>query len=231
MVIPIPGGLGGPNLNGPIPGELAHRRRMIKLCVFALCACLAGKIIVAILLAKPTMIGSSINIALTAIIGIFLLNDDLHFKPVYDFMMQTCCQGCADQCQGGLTCLMAWGITNAINVFCDIFLSDQITHILKGFPSVFSPDNNRGATFTAAMFLLLCSYTASLIAQTVGAFQAWRVQQEVRGLSEGFAGTPGNWSQEQNEPQANASSGWGLSMAPAQNFQVFSGGGHRLGGE
>eukprot|EP00930_Biecheleria_cincta_P102257 TRINITY_DN93943_c0_g1_i1.p1 TRINITY_DN93943_c0_g1~~TRINITY_DN93943_c0_g1_i1.p1 ORF type:complete len:242 (-),score=33.64 TRINITY_DN93943_c0_g1_i1:252-941(-) len=229
MVIPIPGGLGLPNLAGPIPSELAHRRRMIKLCVFALLGSLAGKLMVGILLGKPSMVGSSINVILTVIIGIFLLNDDLHLKPAYDVMMQTCCQGCADQCQGGLTCLMAWGITNAINAFCDIFLSDYITRIVRGFSGVFSPENTTGGTFTAAMFFLLCSYTLSLVAQTVGAFQAWRLQQEVRGMSEGYAGTPGNWSQEQDEPQAN--SGWGLSQAPAQNFQVFSGGGHRLGGE
>merc|ERR1719401_1919834 len=64
-----------------------------------------------------------LSLLFNPIIGIFLMSDDDDLKPIYNLMMRTCCQPCADQpqCRGGLACLMTWIIINVISAVMSLF--------------------------------------------------------------------------------------------------------------
>merc|ERR1719310_1529792 len=72
------------------------------------------------------VLAGSFNLILNVLIGIFLLNDEPAFKPVYQFMMETCFQPCADRCEGGMSCLMTWVLCNCLTVVLDILLNNQL---------------------------------------------------------------------------------------------------------
>merc|ERR1719379_1538089 len=85
-----------------------------------------------------SMIMSSFNLILNTVVGIFLLNDDEHMGPIYQFMITTCCQSCAEQCRGGMSCLMTFILCNLITVVMDVLLNRTIEQIFKGFDVVAS---------------------------------------------------------------------------------------------
>jgi len=200
------------------------------------------------LMGRPySMLASSFNLILNTVVGIFLLYDDEHLGPLYRFMMQTCCQPCADQCRGGMSCLMAFVLCNLITVVMDVLLNGVVQMIIQGFDMLLEHEAAGSASHRLAFALYLVSVTGALVSQAIGTWQGWKAYQEAQtiGVSvvagqEGWgtppppaAGGGGNfWSggrggrqrdQEMEEPPRQ--------QRPAQGFTAFSGSGHRLGGE
>eukprot|EP00929_Paragymnodinium_shiwhaense_P051294 TRINITY_DN25824_c0_g1_i1.p1 TRINITY_DN25824_c0_g1~~TRINITY_DN25824_c0_g1_i1.p1 ORF type:complete len:253 (-),score=43.70 TRINITY_DN25824_c0_g1_i1:191-949(-) len=250
MVIPIPGGAMGARLDGPIPDQLDNRRKMLKNCIFAMLAAAGGKLVAGLLIGDMSRVfSSSLNLVLNIVIGIFLLNDDAQFRPIYTFMMDTCFQACAEQCRGGLSCLMTWILCNVLTVVLDILLNNQLATIFKGL-SVIGSVGASQPVFTFAMTLYLLSTALALAAQSAGAWCGWKVHQECQ--ANGIGGSvPGAWADEQHQTGGGGNrlgGGWGsgntaapssqqemsnnatsAGSRPPQGFQAFSGGGQRLG--
>lgn len=245
MVI-APGALGEP-LFGPPPPEVRPRFQVIKYCVFAMMGAMVLRLIAGILLGRVDgVIASSFNLILNTIVGIFLLNDDEHLGPIYQFMITTCCQACADQCRGGMSCLMTFILCNLITVVIDVLLNRTIESIFHGFEVVFTygvnPSPNR-----VAFILYLLSVTAAFIAQAIGSWQGWKAHQEAQNI--GTTVIPGTWGA---PPPSGGGGHWadwgggrlgggdnrpgqvemqdaGREARPAPGFQAFSGQGNRLG--
>mmetsp|Transcript_86870 Transcript_86870/g.246346 ORF Transcript_86870/g.246346 Transcript_86870/m.246346 type:complete len:229 (-) Transcript_86870:93-779(-) len=228
MVIPM-GGL-GEGLAGPFPPEMAHRARMIKLCIFGLIASISLKLFAVILDGRLSEISGSLNLLFGIITGIFLLNDDVHLKSAYDFMMNTCCQPCQGQCQGGLNCLMAWTILNVFYLIWDLLFNSAANMAIFG-------------TFSFLSMIKCTAIVISYVAQGVGAFQGWKSYGEARNI--GTMSVPGQWSESgTGRPSGGGGGGWGSAWGgsgsadeghemgePSAGFKVFSGSGNRLGGE
>mmetsp|Transcript_47063 Transcript_47063/g.102414 ORF Transcript_47063/g.102414 Transcript_47063/m.102414 type:complete len:237 (-) Transcript_47063:117-827(-) len=233
MVIPIPaggaGGLFGQPLSGPAPPELRHRFSIIKKCVYAMCASMCGKFLVGLLLGQPlSFLSSSLNLLLNTVIGIFLLYDDENLKHVYNFMMNTCCSPCQEQCQGraGMSCLLTFVFSNLITVVLDIFLNDVLQTIINGFGIIFDGKIQRPVD-RIAFTLYIVSATVAFVAQTIGAWQGWEAHKEGQNI--------GSFSAPGDDPPASSSSWFGggggteMGARPAAGFEAFSGSGNRLG--
>lgn len=253
MVIPIQSNQMGMPLAGPIPPELYHRTRVIKMCVFGLALGVALKVLAGIVIGQVmTTLTRSLTLVVSIVIGIFVLNDDEHFKPAYQFMMNTCCQGCQDQCPGGMNCLFIWIVTNLLSCFLDILIYGTITIIIQGVPFLWPSqvDLQKGTFFLLRALSALCA----LLSQSVGSWYGWKAHQEAQAF--GTEAIPGTWGRDDSPGgnnmgwNNNLNAGWGGNngwgggaslgaTAPQQSsgggagteFQVFAGQGQRLGGE
>merc|ERR1719181_1904950 len=148
------------------------------------------------------MLMSSFNLILNTVIGIFLLNDDEHMGPIYNFLITTCCHSCAEQCRGGMNCLMTFVLCNLITVVMDVLLNRTIEMILKGFEVIFTYGVGTSTT-KVAFFLYLVSVTMAFIAQAVGSWQGWKAHQEAQ--NSGTSVVPGTWGA---PPPASGGGGW-----------------------
>lgn len=234
MVIPM-GGMGVPLMGPPTP-ELQPRFQKIKLCMLVLMAALLGKFIGASMLGMFILVVSgSLNVVLNVVFGIFLLNDDPTFRPMYECLMRTFCSSCADQCQGGLSCLMSFMICNLITVVLNVLLGNpsdwQFAYV--GFHEM----TVKSGLELAAWGIFTLSVVATTVAQLLASWHAWQAYKLARDSAAGSQGG-GEWA---------ANSGGGGSayqgrddqgrqdrpMAPASQatgFVPFGGGGNRLGG-
>lgn len=249
MVIPV--GSLGDALHGPAPPELRGRFNTIKYCVLVMIVSTILRLMAGALMGRPyPMLASSFNLILNTVVGIFLLYDDEHLGPLYRFMMQTCCQPCADQCRGGMSCLMAFVLCNLITVVMDVLLNGYVQMIIHGFDMLLEHDSAGSTSNRIAFALYLLSVTGALVSQAIGTWQGWKAYQEAQTMGVSVVAGDEGW----RAPGAGANGGGGGNFwsggrggrqrdqemeepprqqgaRPAQGFTAFSGAGHRLGGE
>mmetsp|Transcript_19742 Transcript_19742/g.54314 ORF Transcript_19742/g.54314 Transcript_19742/m.54314 type:complete len:234 (-) Transcript_19742:61-762(-) len=232
MVIPL--GSMGPPLMGPPPQQLQGKFVMMKYCVIGMMVSLAGSLFFGIVRGGlADILVSSLNLILITIIGIFLLRDDPFFTPMYNFMLRTCCQGCADQCQGGMSCLMSFGFCNLISVVMQVVLSNSIGSVIGLFK--LATTTGIGPFDALLLVILAMSLLTQLVSQIVATVLAWQAYNMARDLGVGMQG--GDWGGGGGYSGGGAYSGGQATQSqsatrearPAAGFQPFSGGGNRLG--
>eukprot|EP00747_Dinoflagellata_sp_TGD_P033306 gnl/TRDRNA2_/TRDRNA2_136535_c3_seq1.p1 gnl/TRDRNA2_/TRDRNA2_136535_c3~~gnl/TRDRNA2_/TRDRNA2_136535_c3_seq1.p1 ORF type:complete len:255 (-),score=43.19 gnl/TRDRNA2_/TRDRNA2_136535_c3_seq1:101-775(-) len=219
---------------GPPPPEVADRFRKIKGCCIVLIIAMVFKFLIGCALqGGANALLDSFNILFNVIIGIFLLRDDPTFTPAYNFMMTTCCQGCADQCQGGMSCLLTFVICNVINVVLDILLNGAVQRIVAGFEVMFNPANWMNNPIpTIILSTWVIALFSSYVAQSLGAWHAWQAYKTVRDF--GVTATGGDWRRSNGDNMPSSGGGYAREMTPSappaqQSFQPFQGTGNRLG--
>eukprot|EP00439_Symbiodinium_sp_Y106_P056694 s2379_g7.t5 len=206
MVIPIPGGMGTP-LMGPPPAIVAQKFKIIKACIVIMIVCTCGQLLAGALLGQlGDALLSSLNLILNTFIGIWMLKDDPLIGKIFDFLARTghslpilnnsssrnipsCCGSCAEQCQGGMTCLMPFIICNIITVLLQIILSSEIQLIIRDFKVMLN-----AVSFYDAfrVWLLLVSTVGALLAQIIGSIYGYLAYREVR--DSGVTMSGGDWS-------------------------------------
>eukprot|EP00931_Biecheleriopsis_adriatica_P098226 TRINITY_DN72168_c0_g1_i1.p1 TRINITY_DN72168_c0_g1~~TRINITY_DN72168_c0_g1_i1.p1 ORF type:complete len:243 (+),score=45.50 TRINITY_DN72168_c0_g1_i1:56-730(+) len=223
MVIPI-GGMGVP-LMGPPPASVAPKFKIIKYCILGMMACIVGQLLCGVLLGQIVQsLLNSLNLILNTVIGIWLLKDDPTIARVYDFLARTCCGPCAEQCQGGMNCLMSFIICNVITVVLSVLLDGSIQYVIHSFSIMLNAVDFYDAFI---LWLLLASTAGALVAQIVGSVYAWLAYKEVR--DSGVTMSGGDWASGGTAyPQARDVEP-ARPARPAANFTPFQGGGNRLG--
>ncbi|CAE7367385.1 Cdc40, partial [Symbiodinium necroappetens] len=225
MVIPIPGGIGTP-LMGPPPAIVAQKFKIIKACIVIMIVCTCGQLLAGALLGQlGDALLSSLNLILNTFIGIWMLKDDPLIGKIFDFLARSCCGTCAEQCQGGMTCLMPFIICNIITVLLQIILSSEIQLIIRDFKVMLN-----AVSFYDAfrVWLLLVSTVGALLAQIIGSIYGYLAYREVR--DSGVTMSGGDWSSGGTAyPQARESHDeMPRDSRPAANFQAFQGSGQPL---
>jgi len=243
MVIPLPAM--GPPLMGPPPAELWPRFRIMKYCVVGMIGSTFARILLAFMLSASVsqVLVASLNIILNAIVGIFLLKDDPLLGRTYEFLATTCCQMCAQQCGGGMNCLLTFVICNAITVLFDVLLNNVIGGLIHDIGVIFDPNQWTSGIYGFLLGVNVLAIIVAFMAQTVGAVQGFLAYRQARDF--GTTATPGEWSggggggggpyfaggrgSRAGYPAAREDAPARESQ-PSANFQPFSGGGNRLGG-
>lgn len=224
MVIPI-GGFGTP-MSGPPPPELAGRFKVIKLCILLMIGSVIAKLFGGILLNVAfSQAVNSLNLILNTVIGIWLLRDDPKIGQIYAFLVRTCCQMCAEQCQGGMTCLMPFIISNLITVVLDLF--SGIIQQLGHYFNIISSGMMDGVRQLGLIIFTLAAFVA-LVAQGVGVFQGFMAYREARDL--GTSSRPGEWAPQSYPAAREMNQQTEAPSRAAPKFQAFQGAGNRLGG-
>jgi len=124
MVLPLRGGNlsgFGAGLSGPLPPEFSARYRLLKLGVCLMILSMIGQAVASILAGSLRHMG--LLLPLDILIGIFLLNEDEDFRPIYTAMVGTLFQPCAEQCPGGLNCLCNFVVLNTASFFMGVLFN------------------------------------------------------------------------------------------------------------
>lgn len=169
----------------------------------------------------------SLNLILNTVMGIFLLRDDPSMARIYQFLITTCCSMCAEQCGGGLSCLLPFVICNVITVVLQILLNGVIQFLIKGFQDLANPSQWPNSIFGFAFGLYFISVLAALVAQIAGSYIGWQAYKVVR--DSGVTQSGGDWGGGQASGGGGAVQAPARESRPASNFQPFTGGGQRLG--
>jgi hypothetical protein len=242
MVIPM--GSMGPQLLGPPPSELAPRIAVIKYCVLGMIFASFGRIVGGAMLGLKILdlLLNCFNLIINTVIGIFLLRDDPLLARIYQFLSTTCCQMCAEQCGGGMSCLMPFILCNLITVVCDLFFTDLSALKMKYDTFAGGPTNWPDSVFGFSFLLYAVAMVASFVSQTVGAIYGYLAYRQARDM--GTSATPGSWgggatgggggsvyqSGPRGYPQArDVESEPARPSRPSNAFQPFEGSGNRLG--
>lgn len=243
MVIPM--GSMGAGMQGDFPAEVDRNFRRLKGCVLGMMLSAAGVIIfqpLTFAVSVFSVILSSLNIFLNAIFGIWMLKQDPLIGRMFQCLASSCCGPCAEQCQGGLGCLMPFMFANGITIFFAL-ISGDIVAVFKNVNLLFSPvdwaNSMWGFFYVMWGISVILEYLTQLCAIVFG----YSAYKQVR--DSGVTMTGGAWAQQGG---GGATSGGGVYRAgtgqasggddrreplrPAQqNFQAFGGGGQRLGGQ
>mmetsp|Transcript_107972 Transcript_107972/g.170580 ORF Transcript_107972/g.170580 Transcript_107972/m.170580 type:complete len:254 (+) Transcript_107972:89-850(+) len=252
MVIPIGGGGGGiaPQLPpGPPPDAIEHRFRKIKTCLVVLMIALVVKFFSGMWLNPNAFfwIYSSLNPIMTTLVGIWLLNYTAPFDKWHRCLVSTCCQSCADQCQGGPSaCLCTWFMVCLIDaIFAILPFNGSDIMIVIGSIRLLSSDSpsvGDSPSLTVCIAIFATGTLCAFLSQAFGAYEGWMAIKQSQefgpqaggewadaggrystGFSGGYPGGGGYGGQSPSAPPAPAS-------APRQNqFQAFQGTGNRLG--
>lgn len=227
MVIPLPAGI---QLAGPPPPELQHRFYVLKHVVFALMLSLVLNFVVGVMADFVMALKISLNLIILCLTGIFLMNDDEHLRPAYNFMMTTCCQGCQEQCQGGVSCLVPFGGLCFLTFVMDVLVGQLGTVYTLCVGIIIGKIRN------PLLIIHLLSSVISFLARVVGSWYCWKAYGEARRIQEGMEG--GAWAEEgRQQPYSGGGSAWGGGGGTPeegqqlQGFNAFQGSGNRLGGE
>lgn len=244
MVIPIGGGGGDDGgmgammapMAGPPPTFLLARFKKIKVCLIAMILSIVLQLGAGIPLFGVSdtfnLILNILNAVLIVIVGIFLLKDDPMFAGTYECLVSTFCNGCRDQCQGGLPCLCSWFFVCLIAAVLALIpiQGSQIFIIIDGFQLIANPSYSSGmqwsyAVGSTAWYVLFCIFIGSelllLLAQLAGAyhgFKGFRDMQSV--MSEGDVSGGGY-----GDPYAQQGGGGGQRLGGQQEVQQ-----QRMGG-
>eukprot|EP00419_Tripos_fusus_P074506 CAMPEP_0172898284 /NCGR_PEP_ID=MMETSP1075-20121228/159374_1 /TAXON_ID=2916 /ORGANISM="Ceratium fusus, Strain PA161109" /LENGTH=254 /DNA_ID=CAMNT_0013754039 /DNA_START=318 /DNA_END=1082 /DNA_ORIENTATION=+ len=91
-------------------------------------------------------------LALDILIGIFLLNDDEDFRPIYTLMVGTLFQPCAEQCSGGLNCLCNFVVLNVASFFMGVLFNvpAAVFEVAVAFGVLTLPAPDQATNATAA---------------------------------------------------------------------------------
>jgi len=224
-------------LMGPPPPELESRFKRIKVCLYGMMGSILGQLVAGMLLGSFLRVLVNLsNMLINAIFGIWLLKDDPGIGRVYESLATTCCSMCAEQCPGGMGCLVPFGLTCLVSVVFDTLLNNAIGMIIASVRLIFDPetwDNTLLGTLTS---LYLISTIAAYVSQLGAVIFTWLAYRAARDMApNGMTG--GDWqdsggmgggqvyrqgTQDAREVRPSAP------PAPAA-FQAFSGSGRTLG--
>jgi len=233
--------MGMPLMEGPPPQELAGKFRCIKVCLILLIGSLLLKLVSAVMLGLFLFVlTGSVNVILNAIIGIFLLNSDPLFKPIYECLVRTFCSSCADQCPGGLTCLCSYFFCNLITVVLNLLIGDpsdadfvysSVKEIMV--PSIWTDNIVRAV----GLSIFTVSMLVGILSQLIGAVAGFRAFNQVQASASAFEQSGGgDWQQGGGGgggggyPSAPPAGDVAPAQRPAPGFQPFAGQANRLGG-
>lgn len=237
MVIPI-GGMGVP-MQGPPPAELAPIFEKIKVCVLTMWVSMLGKLLAGLIyLGAINSLLDSLNLFLNTVVGVFLMRDDPQIGRIYKFLSSTCCGPCAENCGGGMSCLMSFIICNAITIAMQILLDNAIGILLGGLRAIFTNGNmGIGMIQELAFAFWVIFFVAAFVAQVLGAWFGWKAYSQAR--AGGTSSREGTWGggNSGGPTGANWRSGGAAAREapsaregrPASGFHPFTGGGQRLG--
>lgn len=94
---------------------------MLKIGVCLMILSMIGQAVASILAGSLRHMG--LLLLLDILVGIFLLNDDEEFRPIYTAMIGTLFQPCAEQCPGGLNCLCNFVVLNTASFFMGVLFN------------------------------------------------------------------------------------------------------------
>lgn len=227
MVIPI-GGMGMP-IMGPPPEEVQGSLKMLRHATVVLMCFCGGRLMFSFMVPGLLSydISATLNIIINILFGIFLFKDDPCMSGVYQRLATTCCQPCDEQCQGGMACLMPYGISCCIFAVLDLFQNfSMVNAILSQTPSM---------ALVGYAFCVL----GSVIDEFIIAYLCYRIYKRLRALTEGGGlmmggpqgggGMGGGAPYNANAPSAPPQELQAREARPAPGFVPFSGGGQRLG--
>jgi len=240
MVIPLPSGALGAPMVGPPPAQLEPRFKKMKWCVQAMIASMFAKIGGCILIDQVQMLfSSSFSLIFNTLVGIFLLKDDPQIGRIYQLLATTCCQICAQNCQGGMSCLMSFVICSLITIVMDFFFGNTLGVVRLCLARMATAEVN--LVYTIGGWLVILAAVGAFLAQGIGAFQGFKAYREAQDF--GTSSQAGEWSGGGGGGAGSAFGGGGSGGYPAASeaagssrratgpaFQPFSGGGQRLGG-
>eukprot|EP00930_Biecheleria_cincta_P049650 TRINITY_DN34851_c0_g1_i1.p1 TRINITY_DN34851_c0_g1~~TRINITY_DN34851_c0_g1_i1.p1 ORF type:complete len:227 (-),score=45.18 TRINITY_DN34851_c0_g1_i1:85-765(-) len=163
MVIPIPN---MPMPDGPLPPECVENAKRLKFSILGMIGSGAGRLVTAMLQdAIQQDLLAILNLFMSVVMGIFMLKDDEHLKVLYNFLAETICQQCAQECRHGMQCLMLFMMFTLINVVFDIISRlDQMSKMPYGF------------------FL-----GSSIVAQAFAVYFSWQLFKQLRPTMEAAA--------------------------------------------
>jgi hypothetical protein len=174
-------------------------------------------------------LGSFLSFVFNTTVGIFLFRDDEKIGQIYGFLVRTCCQMCADQCGGGMSCLFNFVLTNAITLLIDLILSGLLGALLDGFSAITQPGD---PIQIFVQFLYTLALLAGLVAQIVSVVVGWQAYKAAQSIDSGVTQTGGDWGGGSAGTQLRQGDRSNAPSAPPRqqnNFQLFSGGGQTLG--
>lgn len=238
MVIPM-GGIGTPMM-GPFPADLQGRFRQLRALLLTIIAAALTQFIACQLIpGAETMpnVMSALNVFLNVVFGIFLLREDATIGRMYKCLTTTICQTCADQCGGGVQCLLPYIVNCVIMVVFaipDLFGVPQMINLIF-HPDDWTSDNLLGFW----LFLAVFSQLAVFISQALSAYLSWQVYKAIRDgavqmtggdWAAGAAGAQGSGGAPMNpNPWGQQEAGQEAAAARQPNFSAFQGQGARLG--
>lgn len=233
MVIPMP----ADPIQGPPPPEVAGQFKWIKYAVLVMLGCTIGRLFSAMLLLDPLHgLMICLNLILITVMGVFLMKDDTHLKPVHFFMVTRCCTACAEQSYGGMNCLLPFCVCNLVTLFVDL-LGNSFAGLIKMLPVVFDPKLWPSKLGGVLLSVYCLSTLFSYLAQLVGCIAGYQAYTKARDMLVGRGLTPGGgggYAPPAYQPAPSGSapaSSSRPSRAPGQQtFKPFSGTGQRLGG-
>jgi len=165
---------------------------------------------------------------LNCVAAIWLLSDDADVGKLYECLVRTFCSGCADQCRGGLQCLLPLVIINVI-AFIVQLLNGDLNRSFQAFNLVFGAQQ---MTLSVIIFFLYGLSTLTIfiveIGNTVVGCQAYSQAQRA---TSGVTAQDGTWGQSGNVRFARdrRDDAPAREAQPAAGFEPFQGGGNRLG--
>merc|ERR1711904_374122 len=126
---------------------------------------------------------------MNVLVGIWLLAYDEHFSKVHRWLVQTCCQSCADQgqCGGGMSCLMPFVFCNVIQVLLMVLLGGVFRSIIQGFQLM-----EEGTSFGLKVGLNAVSTLVVVVSMIVGSIYSSLAYRDNRDL--GLTAIPGDSS-------------------------------------
>eukprot|EP00928_Gymnodinium_smaydae_P011430 TRINITY_DN1421_c0_g2_i1.p1 TRINITY_DN1421_c0_g2~~TRINITY_DN1421_c0_g2_i1.p1 ORF type:complete len:274 (+),score=62.36 TRINITY_DN1421_c0_g2_i1:94-822(+) len=240
MVLPMPAGTMGPQMQGPLP---EGSRSRIKKCVMVMIVSFVAKLIAGTFLFGPFIVlSASLNLLLNTLIGIFMLSDDVHLGKIHAYLMRSCFRSCEQNCQTGLSCLMPFVMCNFITVIMDILFGNTFSLISSSMPIIFKPESWPNLSFGVFFSIFVFSSLFAIIAQIVAMYAGWAVMKDIGGFDGGGGGAfggpqnagggyqPPSYQPSQPAQQQGSRPGFAASRPPQQQtFQPFGGAGHTLG--
>mmetsp|Transcript_83934 Transcript_83934/g.216011 ORF Transcript_83934/g.216011 Transcript_83934/m.216011 type:complete len:239 (+) Transcript_83934:88-804(+) len=237
MVIPLPGGV---PLAGPPPPELAQQFIKIRMSVMAMLAGVTGKIVAgAVLMGLLPAVVSSLNLILVTVMGVFMLRDDPQIAPVYNCLVTSCCQPCAQLFGGGMSCLMPFVLCNFLTVVLDLIGGQAIGIIATSVSLMWRPEAWQNPLGCIAFLVLALSSLASEVGMMVGTYFGWQAYKQAAGIDGTMPGGggggymplsgPGGYNPPSFQPSAPPAPPAPRTGGGPQTFRPFEGTGHTLG--
>jgi len=230
--------MGGPPLMGPPPAELAAKFKKLKASLYCMMFCCCIRLVCGMYFQMTQghglldTLGSLLSLILNTTIGIFLFRDDERIGQIYGFLVRTCCQMCADQCGGGMSCLFNFVLTNAITLLVDLILSGLVGKLVDGFSAITQAGD---PIQIFVIFLYTLALLAGLVAQIVSVVVGWQAYKAAQNIGSGVTQTGGDWGGGGSGSGGTQMRAGDRSDAPSapqrqnNNFHLFSGGGQTLG--
>eukprot|EP00403_Amphidinium_massartii_P009234 CAMPEP_0178410302 /NCGR_PEP_ID=MMETSP0689_2-20121128/20909_1 /TAXON_ID=160604 /ORGANISM="Amphidinium massartii, Strain CS-259" /LENGTH=225 /DNA_ID=CAMNT_0020031473 /DNA_START=88 /DNA_END=766 /DNA_ORIENTATION=+ len=191
MVIPLPAGSMGPQMSGPPPPQLESKFKWLRTFLAVELLGGFGILFTRILLGDAgNAIVQFLSCFLNCVFGIWLLADDPKVGQLHQCLVRVFCQGCADQCRGGLQCLLPFCLVNVI-AFVVQLIGGDFAACFRAFSNVFSAAQVQ----LAQMVILLngVSYLAVFVAEIGNAVLGCQAYSAAQQIASGVTAQDGTW--------------------------------------